>query len=74
MKFDHNYNLEFDKLINDAEHGQLGKLSKDFLRPAYYGTSLSGIGTDGYHGQRLVARLNKDAYRKTIHVKSKKER
>lgn len=73
MKFEHNHNNEFDRLINDAEHGRLGKLSLDFLRPAYYGTSLCKMGTGGYQGQRLVARL-KHADRNTVQSQSKKKR
>ena len=36
----HEYNLDFDRLINDASHGRL-KINQttDFDRPAYYGTS-----------------------------------
>lgn len=73
MKFEHNHNNDFDRLLIDAERGKLGRLTEAFLRPAYYGTSLSGVGTGGYDGKRLVARL-KDANGDAIQNKSKKKR
>ena len=73
MKFEHNHNNDFDRLLIDAERGKLGRLTQAFLRPAYYGTSLSGEGTDGYDGRRLVARL-KNANGDAIQNKSEKKR
>lgn len=37
----HETNIDFDRLLNDAEHGKLKKnLSSFFTRPAYKGTSM----------------------------------
>lgn len=36
----HDYNIDFDRLLNDADHGRLkGDHKATFNRPAYYGTS-----------------------------------
>lgn len=36
----HEYNIDFDRLMNDADHGRLkGDHRATFERPAYYGTS-----------------------------------
>ena len=36
---EHNYNTDFDKLLNDMDHGRVNpKLSSFYTRPAYYGT------------------------------------
>ena len=54
----HNYNNDFDKLINDAAHGRL-KIDTvtDFDRPAYYGTSQCAVRSQSqYDGRRLYAK------------------
>ena len=36
---EHNFNTDFDKLLNDFDHGKVGKVGESFFkRPAYYGT------------------------------------
>ena len=59
----HEYNTDFDKLLNDASHGRL-KIDQitDFDRPAYYGTSAcpSG-GSSQYDGRILSAKSTKRA-------------
>ena len=56
----HDYNPDFDRLINDAAHGRL-KIDHytEFDRPAYYGTSLSPSGENKYDGRRLSAKSDK---------------
>ena len=40
-KIKHKENIDFDILINDANHGRLSKkLYRDYTRPIYYGTKL----------------------------------
>ena len=37
---EHNFNTDFDKLLNDFDHGKVGKVGESFFkRPAYYGTT-----------------------------------
>ena len=57
----HQYNSDFDKLINDFDHGRLKiNTMTDFDRPAYYGTSQSSIPDhSGYDGRRLHAKSSK---------------
>jgi len=59
----HDYNVDFDRLLNDADHGRLRiKTHKDFDRPAYYGTSAcpSG-GSSQWDGRMLSAKSTKRA-------------
>ena len=54
----HDYNADFDRLINDAAHGRL-KINTytDFDRPAYYGTSQCRVRSESqYDGRRLNAK------------------
>ena len=53
----HEYNTDFDKLINDAAHGRLKTDKKaDFDRPPYYGTSACQAQMKSvYDGRRLHA-------------------
>lgn len=57
----HQYNTDFDKLINDMSHGRLKiDTTTDFDRPAYYGTSQSAVPDhSGYDGRRLYAKTTK---------------
>lgn len=54
----HDFNLDFDILINDADHGRLKSDRKvDFDRPAYYGTSACQAQMRSvYDGRRLYAK------------------
>ena len=37
---EHNFNTDFDKLLNDFDHGKVNAhVSSFFTRPAYYGTN-----------------------------------
>lgn len=57
----HQFNTDFDKLINDMSHGRLKiDTTTNFDRPAYYGTSQSTV-TDHseYDGRRLYAKTAK---------------
>ena len=37
---EHNFNTDFDKLLNDFDHGKVNThVSSFFTRPAYYGTT-----------------------------------
>ena len=57
----HEYNADFDRLINDASHGRL-KIDQitDFDRPAYYGTSACpSNGSSQYDGRILSAKSTK---------------
>lgn len=57
----HQYNNDFDKLINDMSHGRLKiNTTTDFDRPAYYGTSQSTVSDHSeYDGRRLYAKTTK---------------
>ena len=54
----HEYNTDFDKLINDASHGRLKTDKKSvFDRPAYFGTSAcKAKGSSQYDGRTLYAK------------------
>ena len=53
LSSNHEYNNDFDKLINDAAHGRLR--FKGDMRPAYYGTSICPDESQ-YDGRRLYAK------------------
>ena len=57
----HQYNNDFDKLINDMDHDRLKiDITTDFDRPAYYGTSQSSVPDfSTYDGRRLHAKSAK---------------
>ena len=57
-KIIHEYNLDFDKLLHEANFGKLPKPKLKFYKPAYYGTSLSGEGMGIYDGRKLIAKSN----------------
>lgn len=54
----HEFNSDFDKVLDEARTGKLPKPKLRFYMPAYYGTSLSGEGMGIYDGRKLVAKVN----------------
>lgn len=54
----HEYNIDFDRLISDVEHGRLRTKERSaFDRPAYYGTSQCRVPDQSqYDGRRLSAK------------------
>ena len=53
----HDYNNDFDRLINDAAHERLRTKERSSMdRPAYYGTSLCPDGSSQYDGRILHAK------------------
>ena len=57
----HDYNVDFDRLLSDASHGRL-KIDQitDFDRPAYYGTSACPQrGSSQWDGRMLSAKSTK---------------
>lgn len=58
----HDYNVDFDRLLNDVDHGRLNnKRHTDFDRPAYYGTSACPAGSGQWDGRMLSAKSTKGA-------------